>query len=72
MLERLGVAGIVAVILLGVIGWLIRDRNRLIADRDAERERNRSMADRLVATMERVIPVLDRTERALDRQERGT
>ena len=69
-LERLGTAGIVAVILLGVIYWLVKDRARIIADRDAERVKADTLADRLVSTIERVIPVLDRAERALDRRER--
>lgn len=71
-LERLGTAGIVAVILLGVIVWLVKDRARIITDRDAERVKAEALAERLVSTIERVIPVLDRAERALDRRERET
>lgn len=68
--ERLGTAGIVAVILLAAIGWLIKDRAAIRAERDAERRRSEAVADRLVQTIERVLPMLDRVERALDRRER--
>lgn len=33
-LERLGTAGIVAIVLLAVIGWLLRDRTKERADKD--------------------------------------
>ena len=64
-LERLGTAGIVAVILLAALVWTVRQWQ-------AERTRNEALTERLVSTIERIVPVLDRTERALDRRERET
>lgn len=58
--ERLGTAGVVAAVMGIAIVWLTRQLA-------AERARNDALAERLVATVERVLPVLDRAERALDR-----
>ncbi len=61
--ERLGVAGIVCLILLA--GWV-----REYRERKAERSRNDEMTDRLIALAERQLPIMDRVDRALDRMER--
>lgn len=73
----LGPFAAAALLGLAAITWLIRDRARIIADRDHEREVTREQSERLVAQAERSIPVLERTgaaleaaTRAIDRQER--
>lgn len=63
VLERLGTAGIVAVVMAAAIVWLVRQLA-------AERAANRELSDRLVSTIERTVPVLERATRALERQER--
>lgn len=69
-IESLGALGGIVVICLAVIAWLIRDRARIIADRDAERAITRAitseLSGRLVDHAERTTPVLDRTARALE------
>lgn len=62
-LERLGVAGIVAVFLLAGLVWAVRQWQ-------AERARNEALTERLLSLAERTLPTLDRAERALDRMER--
>lgn len=76
--QQLGAFAIALAITLAVIAWLVKDRARIITDRDAERTANRSLSDRLVDQAERMIPVLDRGARAiedavrtLDRQDRA-
>lgn len=63
VLERLGTAGIVTIVMLAAIVWLVRQLA-------AERAANRELSDRLVSTVERTVPVLERATRALDRRER--
>lgn len=63
VLERLGTAGIVAIVMLAAIVWLVRQLT-------AERAANRELSDRLVSTVERTVPVLEQATRALDRLER--
>ena len=68
--ERLGTAGIVAVIMAAAIAWLIRDRLRVLADRDKERQRNQDLSDRLVEQAERIVPVIERNAAALEQATR--
>lgn len=63
VLERLGTAGIVAIVMAAAIVWLVRQLT-------AERAANRELSDRLVSTVERTVPVLEQATRALDRLER--
>lgn len=63
VLERLGTAGIVAIVMAAAIVWLVRQLA-------AERAANRELSDRLVSTVERTVPVLEQATRALDRLER--
>lgn len=69
-LERLGTAGIVAVLMAAGITWLIRDRWRVVADRDRERQRSHELGERLVEQAERVVPVIERNAAALERATR--
>lgn len=66
------------VLALAAIAWLIKDRARIIADRDAERAARETLHDRLLATTERLVPIIEQgtqvieaTTRELERA-RGT
>lgn len=70
--ERLGTAGIVAVVLSAIIGWLLRDRAKERADKDRIIAQRDEMVDRLVdsearssATLATVAPILEATNQEL-------
>lgn len=76
-IASLGPFAAAALLGLGAITWLIRDRARIITDRDSERAITRAQSERLITQAERVVPVLERTvaaleasTKALDRAER--
>lgn len=55
--ERLGTAGAVAAVLGAWIWWLIKDRARIVADRDAERVKNGELNRQLWEQALRLEPV---------------
>lgn len=72
--ERLGTAGIVAVLLLAALYWRDKRANdveaSLKAELAAERAKVDDVTNRLISTVQQAIPVLDRVDRALERRER--
>lgn len=54
------------VLALAVIAWLVKDRARVIADRDAERAHRQQQADRMLAQAERLIPVLEHATQVIE------
>lgn len=55
------------VLALGAIGWLLRDRSRLIAQRDALFREVTETAVKTTTALEHVAPILEANTRALDR-----
>lgn len=54
----------------GAITWLVKDRARIVTQRDEGLERERNLYDRIITQHEKLVPLIERLARELDRRDR--